>query len=113
MARMLAAHFTVLAAPRARLSVGSRIEIRTAMMPMTTNSSTRVNADDGFRRISAPSKDPMRGGRMFLGRDQNGAAFESRCPMMNIALIRWSSSAQQKAGGLQSTGSAKGDFSVL
>ena len=37
-------HAVVLAAARARLSAGRRIEISSAMMPMTTRSSTSVNA---------------------------------------------------------------------
>src|SRR5256885_11275343 len=41
---MLLAHATVRAASRARAIAGSRIAIRTAMIPMTTSSSTRVNA---------------------------------------------------------------------
>src|SRR2546423_437369 len=41
--RRLLAHFTRLACSRARLSDGSRIEISSAIMPITTSSSTRVN----------------------------------------------------------------------
>src|SRR5687767_2919015 len=41
---MLLAHLTVIAWRRARESAGSRIDTSTAMMPMTTNSSTSVNA---------------------------------------------------------------------
>ena len=40
--RRLLAHFTRLACSRARLSDGSRMEISSAMMPITTSSSTRV-----------------------------------------------------------------------
>src|SRR5688572_4449033 len=41
--RRLAAHLTVLAASRARASVGRRMLTRMAMIPMTTSSSTSVN----------------------------------------------------------------------
>src|SRR4051794_15829136 len=44
MLRRLAAHLTALADSRALLSAGRRIEINRAMMPMTTNNSTNVNA---------------------------------------------------------------------
>jgi hypothetical protein len=42
--RMLLAHWTVAACRRAACNAGSRMAISTAMMPMTTSSSTRVNA---------------------------------------------------------------------
>ena len=41
--RTLLRHWTCFACSRARLSAGSRIAISTAMMPMTTSSSTSVN----------------------------------------------------------------------
>src|SRR5687767_10046798 len=43
-------HLTVLACSRERESAGRRMAMRTAMMPMTTSSSTRVNA--GRRPLS-------------------------------------------------------------
>src|SRR5260370_34253732 len=46
---MFAAHASVLAAERALLSAGRRIEINNAMIPMTTSSSTSVNACRAFR----------------------------------------------------------------
>src|SRR4051812_9464769 len=42
--RREAAHWTVRAWRRARLRAGRRMEMRRAMMPMTTRSSTRVKA---------------------------------------------------------------------
>src|SRR5438094_3429699 len=42
--RRLEPQTTALAASRARVSTGSRMPISTAMMPMTTSSSMRVNA---------------------------------------------------------------------
>src|SRR5262245_26332637 len=42
--RMLLRQADLLADSRARLSVGSRVPISTAMIPMTTRSSTSVNA---------------------------------------------------------------------
>src|SRR4051812_21041093 len=44
MERRFARHATVFACIRARLNAGSRMPIRTAMMPITTSSSTSVNA---------------------------------------------------------------------
>src|SRR5438067_4586727 len=55
---MFDAHLTVLAASRALLSAGRRIEISSAMMPMTTRSSTRVKPARiwfDFRIIGFPS----------------------------------------------------------
>jgi len=42
--RMFEAHCVVLALRRALFNAGRRIPIRTAMIPMTTSSSTSVNA---------------------------------------------------------------------
>src|ERR1700722_3689780 len=44
MARRLASHWMVLAARRALLSAGRRRPTRTAIIPITTNNSTSVNA---------------------------------------------------------------------
>src|SRR3954463_7085203 len=52
MVRKFARHFTVLAALRALLSEGSRIEISKAMMPITTKSSTSVNPRPVWRRCN-------------------------------------------------------------
>ena len=49
---MLLAHCTVLDCSRALPSAGSRIAIRTAMIPITTNSSTSVNPFVERRRES-------------------------------------------------------------
>src|SRR2546430_2589905 len=48
-------HWTLTAAILARVSAGIRIEISTAMMPMTTRSSTNVNAAESFLFIDVPS----------------------------------------------------------
>src|SRR5262245_54266400 len=54
-----AAHLTWLAERRADASEGRRIEIRTAMIPITTSSSTSVNAcRDEARRTEARHKGP-------------------------------------------------------
>jgi len=45
----LLAHFTRLACSRARFRAGRRIEISSAMIPMTTNSSTRVKPLEALR----------------------------------------------------------------
>src|SRR5688572_30235195 len=54
---MFELHATVYADARARLSAGNRMPISTAMMPMTTSNSTRVNPDRlrsaDFERVSA------------------------------------------------------------
>src|SRR3954447_358141 len=47
--RMLDAHTTRAAASLARLSAGNRTPISTAMIPMTTRSSTNVNAERAGR----------------------------------------------------------------
>ena len=66
--RMFAAHFTVFAARRAFASDGSRIEINSAMIPITTSSSTSVKPlrrrmfpATGFPRLddTAARKKPM------------------------------------------------------
>src|ERR1043166_2920545 len=45
--RMLEAHWTILACRRAAITLGKRMEIRTAMMPRTTRSSTSEKAARG------------------------------------------------------------------
>src|SRR5689334_9914297 len=47
--RRLAVHVSCIAWARARERAGARMAIRSAMMPMTTRSSTRVNARSGVR----------------------------------------------------------------
>src|SRR5689334_24633112 len=51
--RRFEAHFTRLAVSRARLRDGSRIEISSAMMPITTSSSTSVKPVFRFERFIA------------------------------------------------------------
>src|SRR2546423_13284043 len=54
-----ARHLTLLAERRADWSVGSRIEISSAMMPMTTSSSTRVNARRPERDRRVETRAPL------------------------------------------------------
>jgi len=55
-----AEHLVVSACRRTRLSVGRRIEINKAMIPMTTRSSTSVNARARRQRMKSPPCHPPR-----------------------------------------------------
>src|SRR4051812_17646449 len=63
--RMLLAHLTAFALLRALANAGSKTEIRIAMIPMTTSSSTSVKAlrqFEGWRRfMDALFRDEMKG----------------------------------------------------
>src|SRR4051812_15175033 len=89
-ARRFAAHLIVLAAPRALPSAGNNTEINTAMMPMTTSNSTRVNARILFRDMCVllPSDAVLKGAAEPSSRaaELNAGLFEQDVASAKVGL---------------------------